>query len=426
MTWLLCLLPISAIAIHIHLSATAAIKKKRIFRLLAVLMVAVPGVIVADGILRFTTRWQYTLGQYTYLRPAHMRVEGEFRDEPVAARSYNNTPPGYGTIHWTLTTDKWGYRNPQDADQYDVVIVGDSFVEGSQVSDEHTLPARFAAKSGVSTYNLGMSGYAPHHCVAAMREVGLKLEPQWVFYAFYEGNDFKKAKTEAKPPSRWLRFFKRSPLVSLLDGLMVKALGPIGAKRHLKCLEVLSWLPLEVPKGPNANYYRFPPSILVDHCVTADQFEQSKYWRRTKHNLEEMRKLCAGADVRLAVVYIPTNAHVLLPLVRDELPADKVRAFVELRAKRDLPPADEFLSALLDNLDVKEELMHRWCDANSVPFISLTGRLRQAISEGRQAYLTYNDHWSPVGQDVAADAILDFWQTVAPPTTTSPTNQEES
>ncbi len=55
MTWLLCLLPVSAIAIHIHLSATAAIRKVRVFRLLAVLMVAVPAFILADAYLRLTT-----------------------------------------------------------------------------------------------------------------------------------------------------------------------------------------------------------------------------------------------------------------------------------------------------------------------------------------------------------------------------------
>ncbi len=48
-------LPVSAIAIHIHLSATAAIRKVRVFRLLAVLMVAVPAFILADAYLRLTT-----------------------------------------------------------------------------------------------------------------------------------------------------------------------------------------------------------------------------------------------------------------------------------------------------------------------------------------------------------------------------------
>ena len=410
MTWLLCLAPISAIAIHLHLSATVAIKKKRIFRLLAVLMVAVPGVIVADGFLRFTAKWNYTLGKFTYLRPPHLSVEGEFRDEPLAARSYNRLPPGYGTIPWTLTTDKRGYRNPADADQYEVVIVGDSFVEGSEISDEHTLPVRFAAKSGVSTYNLGMSGYAPHHCLAALKEVGLELQPRWVFYVLYEGNDFKNAKITAKRPSRWTRFFKRSPIVSALDELMIRTLGPIGCKRHLACLEVLSWLPLEIPKGPDAKSYRFPPSILVDHCVTRADFENSKYWHRTRHNLDRMRSLCADSGVRFAVAYIPTNAHVLLPLVKDRLPAGKVRQFVGLRAKRELPPADEFLKSLLDSLDAKENLTREWCEQNEVPFISLTGALREAVAAGRQAYFTYNDHWTPVGQDIAAEALLGFWQ----------------
>ena len=122
------------------------------------------------------------------------------------------------------------------------------------------------------------------------------------------------------------------------------------------------------------------------------------------------REIEGYAGVRFAVAYIPTNAHVLLPLVKDRLPAGKVRAFVELRAKGELPPPDEFLKSLLDNLDAKEDLTRQWCEQNGVPFISLTRALRDAVAAGRRAYFTYNDHWTPVGQDIAAEALLGFWQ----------------
>ncbi len=303
-----------------------------------------------------------------------------------------------------------GLPQPADADQYDVVIVGDSFVEGSEISDEHTLPVSFAAKSGVSTYNLGVSGYAPHHCLAALKERGLKLDPQWVFYVPYEGNDFNNAKISTKRPSRWLRFFKRSPLISALDELMTRSLEPLGAKRHLECLEVLDWLPLRVPPGSDGNYYRFPPSILEDHYVTRDEFEDGQHWQRTRHNLDEMRKLCAEAGVEFGIVYIPTNAHVVLPPVWDSLPPDKVRTFVGLRGKHQLPEAHEFMANLRSALDMKEEVTRQWCNQVGVPFISLTEPLRDAVLAGRQTYLTYNDHWSPIGHDVAAYVLWAFWQ----------------
>jgi hypothetical protein len=211
-----------------------------------------------------------------------------------------------------------------------------------------------------------------------------------------------------KRPSRWTRFFKRSPIISTLDGWMVRLLGPIGAERKLKELEVLSWLPMAVPPGPDAKYYGLPPSILVDHCVSREQFEGGKRWERTRYNLEAMHRLCAESGSRFVVVYAPTQAHVILPLVWDTLPAEDVRAFVELRAKVELPPANAFMKNLLEYLSVKEAVTREWCARNDVPFISLTGPLRDAVWQGRQAYFTYNDHWTPVGHDVAAGVVADF------------------
>ena len=240
MTWLLCLIPTSAIAVWLHLAPSAAVKRLRAFRLVTVLIVVVLVLVIGDAYLRLTTRWTYTLGRLTYLRPPNQQFTGEFCDEPLAERSYLRTPPGYGTTQWTLTTDNRGYRNLHSLDRYDVVALGDSFTEGSQVSDGQPWPARLAAGTGLTVCNLGMSGYAPHHCRAALVEFGLDLEPKWVLLLLYEGNDFRRARTELKRPSRWERFFKRSPVISTLDDWMVRALGPIGARRELTELEVLS------------------------------------------------------------------------------------------------------------------------------------------------------------------------------------------
>ena len=49
--------------------------------------------------------------------------------------------------------------------------------------------------------------------------------------------------------------------------------------------------------------------------------------------------------------------------------------------------------------------MGEWCRRQSIPFVSLTGPLREAVSNGKQVYLTYDQHWTPVGHEVVAQAV---------------------
>jgi len=95
----------------------------------------------------------------------------------------------------------------------------------------------------------------------------------------------------------------------------------------------------------------------------------------------------------------------VLPLVRKELPADKVRAFVALRMDEDLPGADAFLGRLFERLDCKERVTEEWCRGHDVPFISLTAAMRESARIGRQPYFTYNEHWTPIGHEVAAEEV---------------------
>lgn len=55
-----------------------------------------------------------------------------------------------------FTTDRWGLRNPTDVERPRVVVLGDSYVAGSSVSDDETLTARMAERLGEPVYNFGI------------------------------------------------------------------------------------------------------------------------------------------------------------------------------------------------------------------------------------------------------------------------------
>ncbi|UCG17663.1 MAG: hypothetical protein JSV19_06465 [Phycisphaerales bacterium] len=423
-SWILGVLIVTLIAFYVGLGGDRARRKLRAFRVAAVALTVVPMTCALDLASRYFIPAYYIKETLAYHRPPNQTLRGLYEDVPEAARTYPVVPAGYGKVPYTLQTDERGFRNRSDAQRYDVVTLGDSFTEGSRVSDEHPWPVRFAEKSGLTVYNLGMSGYAPQHYLASLKEVGLSLEPRWVLCLLYEENDFRSAKMITKPRRRMDKFFKRSPLLYLLDHLIVKTLSPVNAHGDVNGVEVLSWLPLAVPGGPDPNYYTFAPTLIVDLYVTEAELKANKRWHAVTGNLSEIHALCRQAGAELIIVHAPSKAHVLLPLVRDRLDAEKVRAFTALRAKRELPPPKQFLDEMFERLDTKESAVADWCRREGITFISLTQPLRREVANARQVYLTYDDHWTPVGHEVVATVIHDRWREIAgrPAGTTRPTD----
>jgi hypothetical protein len=198
----------------------------------------------------------------------------------------------------------------------------------------------------------------------------------------------------------------------------------VNAHGNVKGVEILSWLPLAVPDGPDAKYYTFAPTLIVDLYVTEAELKSDKRWHAVTGNLSEIHALCRQAGAELILVHAPSKAHVVLPLVRDRLDAEKVRAFTALRAKRELPPPKQFLDDMFKRLDMKESAVADWCRREGITFISLTQPLRREVANGRQVYLTYDDHWTPIGHEVVATVIHDRWREITgrPAGATRPTD----
>jgi hypothetical protein len=388
-------------------------RRRRAYRVTVGFITVAVSVLATDLGLRLNFDWPYVLGPMAYHRPPERRLSGVFTDKPLAALSYPVLAPGYGDVPWTLTTDSRGFRNAGKIDKADFVALGDSFTEGSVVSDEEVWTSRFATKSGKIIYNLGMHGYAPQHYLAALHDHGLRLRPQTVVVMFYEGNDFRSARLDAKPIPRWAVYVgsEYSPLFRAVSEHSHRAFGHWGAGFAAKRLDALSWLPIGFPVGPNERFYAFPPSFLVEHLVTEEDFRRKSRWRRSKEVLTEIKRVCDQAEIRLVLAYIPTKAHVVLPLVADRLPAEKVLAFTRLQSDdMELPDETSFLPELLDRLSVKERTLSEWCIQSGIEFVSLTGPLREATSRGEQAYYTYDDHWTPIGHKVAASVLVQFME----------------
>lgn len=421
-TWNMVALIISALSFYVDWS-TGETYKKRWFRVLASLGIFALLLFLADFAIRLTDRSQrYVIHDGLIVhRPPGAVYRERVEDKPSAARSYPDAPPGYAARDCTLTVDTRGYRNKTDRDTYDIVVLGDSFAEGSDVSDEDPWPVRLAEKTGRTVCNLGMSGNEPIHYRATLERFGLALKPRIVVCMLYEGNDFRSAKSLRKQmnPSfskRVKAYFKRSPILGAVESTAVQLFGPMRADAQVEGIEILSWLPLAIPSGEGAAFYAFAPKQIIGTGMSAEQFGMNKRWFQVREVLESMREICAESGAKFVIVYAPTKAHVALPLVFDALPAKKVHAFAALR-EDDLPPEPTvFMERLRGTIDGCEQVVTQWCGEKSISFVSTTSALRDAVAAGQQAYFTYDQHWTPIGHQIVAEVVGTHLARFQPPT----------
>jgi len=410
--WILFMLVFTPVSFYVDWS-TGEKYKKRLFQVLATLIVLVPAFLLVDYLVRSPQSDHYVRDTLAYHRPANASFEVVFEDKPVAARSFPNAKPGYGSVTCKLHTDARGYRNQGEQDQYDVVVLGDSFAEGSSVSDEHVWPHLLQEKSGLSVYNLGMSGYDPFHYLESLKTFGLALKPRYVVCLLYEGNDFRSAKTDNKrrDPSiskRLGAYFDRSPILKALDQLIINTFGPINSTGAVSGGEVMDWMPLALPAGDNAKYYAFAPKQLRDLYESREEFSVDKHWLNPRRQIAEMHKMCQDAGIEFILVFAPMKGHVVLPAAADRLIPEKVLGYLKLHYKRELPAPRTFMENLLVNAHARDEVVGDWCARESIPYLSLTAPLREAALPGTQVYFTYDQHWTPDGHVVVADAVAAY------------------
>jgi len=414
------LIPIAAASLYLTW-VNEKNERQRQFKVLAITISILFSLIVTDIAARLITRPKRYVQEETYFhRPPNTVRTGTARDVPEEAFLYPKTPPGYADIEYTLTTDKRGFRNRTDLEQYDIVILGDSFAEGSQVTDEDAWPVLLAGKTEQTTYNLGMSAGYPGTYLETLKKFGTELSPKTVICLLYEGNDFRDSNYRNKDSlsDQIEDYFKKSPIRNALKNLLIRSFGstvtaplPTDPNRPVpnpkpKSPEPLSWLPVPVPAGANGKHYTFKIKRLLEHFVTKEAFLESQGVKKTFAALRDIKNLCTEKDIRLIIVYAPDKPHLLLPLITEIVSPEQLHAFMALKQKG-IPPAETLYEILIPRIEVQESAVEDFCRTESIEFLSLTGRLRQATADGTQTYFTYDQHWTPLGHKIVAEAICE-------------------
>jgi hypothetical protein len=308
----------------------------------------------------------------------HARQAGEAHGGD-AASSYQIPPSDQTRFHWDVTYDRNGFRNRQDLGSAEIVVIGDSFVEGLTVGDAELATSRLAALEGKVVANLGQSTYGPLQEAVVFKRYGLPLQPRIVVWMFFEGNDLQDVIAYRHDvqnlPNYWHAFWARS--FSRSAYLAAKRIfdppaRPPGVRR--------SGVYQPVNGKPVTTYFMYRSKPLsAEELKAADE---------TVTTLAEVERLCAARQTQLIFVFVPTKFRVL-------------HSFCQF------PAESECRNWTLTDLPERLQTGLR-AAAPGVEYLDLTPSLVAAAAQGELPYYPDDEHWSPAGHKVAAAAIHDY------------------
>lgn len=286
--------------------------------------------------------------------------------------------PARRSDHVIITYDRRGYRNATELNRADIVLIGDSYVEGSYVSDDQIVSSLLQARLSRPVANLGVAGYGTAQELVVLKRDAMPFEPRAVIWFFFEGNDLyndhqfanvllASREVRATPWTDGHRWWRRS-LMRHAQGQLRLILYPLVPTYcpHFGTMII----------GPHRGQ-----KILFwpEAAVTWTEFERDR-WEQAQHTLREAVRITREHGVKLLLVHVPIKFRVY-------------RDFIGFSPGSEL--SDWTLSPLPD-------LFAQFCRTEELACLDLTGVLRDAVRAGRMPHAPADSHWSPEGHQLVA------------------------
>jgi len=325
-------------------------------------------------------------------RPPHLKWEGLSRGDLALL---NNDPDPYARIV-TFQTDRQGFRNGEELQQADVVVIGDSFAEAGNVPEAESFAKLIGRKLAGTSRNLGRAGYSPPTELIVLRKYGLACQPKVVVWQIAESNDL----SDCFSFSKWVeagrpRFFdfeadrswqrtqawqQRSPTFRAFDQL-----------RHH---DPRPW--------PYDGWFRDHagvehPMRFLETPDLQGSLRDSFGWPTLAESLANGAALCRSNQIQLLVVLVPDKYRVMGPYTR-------------FPNRTSPPPASTSDPSYQQTLG---GLLKSLCGSLGVPFLDATGGLEARASRGEIVYQPFDTHLSSLGHEVIAELVVARLKTLA-------------
>ena len=284
--------------------------------------------------------------------------------------------------------DRHGFRNKSDLAAADIVVLGDSYIEGYMMPEGFTVTTRLSQLQGKVVANLGHSGYGPQQELVVLKRYGFSLQPKTVIWAFFEGNDFddldyygKQLPRQTSPlwQTIWYRSFTRNALAQLVYPTR-------------GCIKSSTIGKLQARFTDERNH----TSPVFFAPTEVHQLSQEKLIKTIAY-LGEAARLCRERNIQFVVAFIPEKYRVYRGLRNVELGSGTIRSW-------EVSSLPDEMGRRLAELDL------------GVEYVDLTQPLQEASQQGIATYLPDDTHWTEAGNLVVAQ-ILDRTLRFLPPST---------
>jgi len=119
----------------------------------------------------------------------HTGCDGIFEYDPLLKIDFMkrnfSTKAYWNGYYWLHKTDKWGFRNSNDKDKADVILVGDSFVYGTGLNQNQTVAYFIEKFTNLSVMNLAHPSHSSFEEAYLLNQYGFRFKPKYVIYFFF-------------------------------------------------------------------------------------------------------------------------------------------------------------------------------------------------------------------------------------------------
>ena len=374
-----CLVTVSVVAILMILEVPAMLKLVH-WRVLCTYWLA------CDTHYNLTYEFDPELGMR---RPAHARWSELALSDIESGWSL---PPAR-QARLTFSYDALGFRNPAQMQHADVVLVGDSYVEGAYTDDADVVARRLEARLGRPVANLAVAGFGPMQERIVIDRIAPRYAPKVIVWFFFEGNDLYDDRSFAAMTPRLLAGLAQG---SGAEGLRAFHGWQIRSFT-LNALALLRrWadpvLPNQAPYG--ARLIAPTPGgafvLFADYARWPWTEATAALWTKTQGNFRQGITRARQHGVHLMLVFIPIKFRVYRPYI-------------------ELPPGNPMHAWTLWPI---RQAFADFCRTEAVLCLDLTVALQHALDAGGMPYAFTDTHWSAEGHDIVAHTVQETIDTM--------------
>jgi hypothetical protein len=290
-----------------------------------------------------------------------------------------------------------GFRNNSSQAPYDVVLIGDSFLEIGE-SDDKTLSEQLKALSGFRTNNLGRHWYGPYQYLKIMGRYVIEQKPRFVLFCFFSGNDIR----DIYEYENWLHgenyyyfVFNRSFLSRFHIVLTQVAFEigkhivnawrkhfTIGVNRQEEINSDIGFVRIHNEEVPMRFGYWNPTG-------SAEELLTTHGWIALRKILADFQVISYQQKIVPVIVYIPHKMEVYAELITGQSGLT-----FRKRLDRQLVLMDNSVTAF-----------RRIAADLHIDLVDLTPAFREAARKGELLYYPFDTHWNLLGRQTAARLI---------------------